>query len=227
MSEEVVGVRVALRYSDPKIWRRFQLPIYVSLTVLHDIIKVAFDWDGSHMSAFYIGRESYMADFGWGEFDESLPHSDFLSLQDVIDKKARQVRYIYDFGDTWEHSISFGKVRVIDTPMTAPELLGGARTAPIEDCGGFYTYERYIEMLNDPDYEKTHEYDEEDPAWWMKDTGFDPERFDEDGLREELKKISLYEPNKPEGSSGLYGNMDESDLMVQEKVDQLLSLIKR
>ena len=116
-----------------------------------------------------------MASFGWGEFDESELSSDDLNLQDVIDMKQKWVRYVYDFGDSWEHTNTFGNVRTIDTPMEVPVLLGSARVASCEDSGGANCYYDYVDMTNDPDYEKSCEYDEDDPVSWMEQGNFNPE----------------------------------------------------
>jgi len=210
MSEKVVGVRIALRDVDPKIWRRVQLPTWVSLTTLHDVIELAFGWDGTHMAAFVVNREWYMASFGWGNFDENEPSSEDLSLQDVIDIKARGVRYIYDFGESWEHTITFGKVQTVDTPMEFPMLLGGARAAPLEDCGGLGTYYEYMNMLNSPDdYDRLYKDDDSHPVHWMKENDYDPERFDKDGLRKELQEIGLCEPEYPHGK---HESIEDTDL---------------
>ena len=202
MSEEVVGIRIALTGIEPKIWRRVQLPVYVSLTTLHDVIRVAFDWDGSHMAAFEIGkgrsRTFYIASFGWGEYEPDEPNSEDLSLQNVIDMKLRGIGYIYDFGESWRHTITIGKKRVIDTPMDAPELLGGARCAPLEDTGGLNTYYDYLDALEDPNFEKNYEFDDSDPVTWLKAREFDPEKFDQQDLQNKFQDIGLYEPYSPE-----------------------------
>lgn len=198
MSQEVVGVRIELRDIQPKIWRRIQLPTYVALTVLHDVIQTVFDWDDSHMSAFIVGKDYYVSSYGWGEFDPYEPSSDELSLKNLMNIRTRRIRYIYDFGDHWEHAITIGKPRIIDAPMDAVELLGGARRAPIEDFGGINTYYDYMDLLSDPNYEETYEYDEGNPMCWLKENEFDPEQFDETDLREKLAELFLYRPLHPD-----------------------------
>ena len=194
MSEQVVGIRIELGYIEPKIWRRVQLPLYVSLATLHDVIEVAFDWDGSHMAGFKIGTEFYIASFGWGDYDASEPNAIELSLQDVMNKRTKGIRYIYDFGESWEHRITFGKPKFIDTAMKAPKLLGGARNAPLEDYGGIWTYVEYVNLLSDPEEQKNREYDESDPVSWMIEKEYDPEAFDEEQMSKDLEKVTLCEP---------------------------------
>ena len=99
MSERVAGVRIELRDIDPKVWRRTEMPVNVSLTTLHDIIQSEFYWDGSHLSIFKIESAFY-----------TLPH-------------------FYDFGDYWEHIMILGKVRVTDKAVESYKNLSQVEQA--------------------------------------------------------------------------------------------------
>ncbi len=196
MTETIVGVRIELQYYAPKIWRRIQVPTYISLTTLHEIIQVAFDWDNDHLSGFYVGRD-FCASPHWGYEQEEEFSSDDFSLVDVINARFKRYgfKYIYDFGDSWTHIITIGKPRQIKQPMTCPILLGGARCAPIEDYGVF-TYDDYVEILGDRDPTVFSEDDfvDGDPVTWLMAQQFDPENFDEVDLQAKLNEISLMEP---------------------------------
>lgn len=191
MSERVVGVRIELQDIEPKIWRRIEMPINVSLTTLHDIIQTAFDWDGSHLSGFKIENEFYTVPqfYDYSEDDDYC--TDDFCLEDFISCGIKRFSYIYDFGDYWVHMIILGKVRVIDNAVDYPKLLGGARCAPIEDTGGIFTYYEFLEAQSDSDCEPNDDYDDGDPVSWLKAVEFDPEKFDEADLSSKLKKIGL------------------------------------
>ncbi len=163
MSEQIAGVRIELRHTEPKIWRRVEIPIYISLTTLHEIIQTAFEWDGYHLAAFKVDREFYSAPNNYGDRIDADYTSDELRLFDVVRKGIKRFRYIYDFGDYWEHDIILGKVRVAKKPMEFAKLLGGAFPAPEEDSGGWF------------------HFDEDDV----------PEEFENETIQKSLKTIPL------------------------------------
>ena len=46
------------------------------------------------------------------------------------------LRYVYDFGDSWDHRIQIEKTLAPDPLLTLPFCVGGACATPPEDCGG-------------------------------------------------------------------------------------------
>lgn len=58
--------------------------------------------------------------------------------------------YEYDFGDSWLHRLELVSRRPanIDTPPA--RLIDGARRGPLEDSGGFPSYEAIMDTLADP-----------------------------------------------------------------------------
>ncbi len=193
MSEYVVGVRIELCNVEPKIWRRIQVPAYITLTTLHSIIQTVFDWDGDHLSAFKV-RQEYLFVPSDDEFNEHGYSSDDIDLCDFIDRDINRFEYVYDFGDQWKHLIVLGKPRLIDSPMNVAKLLGGARCAPLEDMSGTYAYDEYLDYIEThgiPDSEHIHGCDEDDPLSWMIESRFDPEEFDKEALQTKLNDIAL------------------------------------
>ena len=107
-------------------------------------------------------------------------------------KLTDSARYVYDFGDHWEHEIELEKISAGDEDYEMGELseeernrfgrdfssrkyplcTAGSRAAPPEDCGGVGGYEQLLEVLNDPD----HPEHERMRAWAGED--YDPEYFD-------------------------------------------------
>ena len=152
MTEDVVGIRIELLCTHPKIWCRVQLPTYVSLTTLHEVIQTAFEWDGDHLSVFVIDRIQYPTPSFGGTEEEMARCSDNVRLDDVIEFGVKRFGYIYDLGATWEHMITLGKVRTINDPMTSPKLLAGEiRPSPEEEGGAFGNYDGLEELEDSGD----------------------------------------------------------------------------
>lgn len=64
------------------------------------------------------------------------------------------MKYIYDFGDFWEHYIEVEKV-IDDYDKYYPVCLGWAGNLPPEDVGGPYGYDDFLEIIADgthPEY---------------------------------------------------------------------------
>jgi hypothetical protein len=80
-------------------------------------------------------------------------------------------KYVYDFGDEWEHSIELEDITHDKLTSMYPVCLAGERACPPEDCGGPYGYKNLLEILSDP----THESYEMMADWIGKE--IDPERF--------------------------------------------------
>ena len=185
MKNKVVGMRVELRNIKPKIWRRVIVPVTTRLDTVHEIIQVAFGWGNYHLWEFFIEDKNYgnpqLEDSTWGP--KIYEASDF-DLEWFIGRGIKRFRYIYDFGDAWEHEIILGVVREVKNPAGYPVLVGGARCGPPEDVGGFPGYNHYCEAMLDSEHEDHDEY-----LQWRGE--FDPEKFDAKFVGKELKKVII------------------------------------
>jgi pRiA4b ORF-3-like protein len=48
---------------------------------------------------------------------------------------VKEMSYLYDMGDSWQHRIIVEKLKAIE-PGIYPQFLGGERRCRPEDCGG-------------------------------------------------------------------------------------------
>ena len=68
--------------------------------------------------------------------------------------EGTEVTYQYDFGDNWEHNITFEKV--VKSNEFKATLLEGNGERPPEDVGGSWGYQEYMRIMSDesdPNYE--------------------------------------------------------------------------
>lgn len=92
----------------------------------------------------------------YGEFgtsDSDLGHrpDGSVTLEQVAQGANVKIRYIYDFGDDWEHEILVEKVLDGNPGVPAlPWCTGGRRAAPPEDCGGIWGHADLLDALDDP-----------------------------------------------------------------------------
>jgi hypothetical protein len=166
-------LKVTLRgVSKPPVWRRVLVDAGASLGELHEVIMAAMGWDGGHLHMFIDDITRY----GTTPDDED---EDLFALADVLVEPGERLRYLYDFGDDWEHDIKLEKVLPLDPDAdgaAVPVCLAGKGACPPEDCGGPWGYADLKEAIADPSGEEHEERLEwlglEDPS------DFDPAAFD-------------------------------------------------
>ncbi len=189
--------KIVLEDTRPTIWRRVQVPENYSFWDLHVAIQDAMGWADCHLHQFetivprpgnieYIGipdKEGYMeVAAGWKE-----KVSDWFSLD-----KRKIMRYVYDFGDSWNHKITLEEILPKEEKTKYPVCVAGVRACPPEDCGGIWGYYDLLEITNNP---KHKEY--KDMMEWLGGEKFDPEEFDAaeiefDSPQERLKDMRKY-----------------------------------
>lgn len=157
VGKRVFQFKITLRGIKPPIWRRILVPETYSFWDLHVAIQSAMGWRNLHLHDFEIMNPKN------GEIDtigiiteEDNPHDSYR--YDTCKKKIaryfldenRKARYRYDFGDGWEHNIVLEKILPKLIGEKYPQIIGGARMCPPEDCGGHPGYERFVTIMRDP-----------------------------------------------------------------------------
>jgi hypothetical protein len=173
-----VQLPVTLLDIEPAIWRQLVVPWNFHLGQLHRVIQAAFGWWDSHLHEFTIGGLRYGDPEQVGEpdleddpraFDETA-----VRLHDFGRAPDRTFLYVYDFGDNWQHRITLERPIAIDPAPRTASCIAGARARPPEDVGCTRGYERFLEIIADPDHPEHRE-----TLTWCGGR-FDPEAFDLD-----------------------------------------------
>ncbi|MCK5646367.1 MAG: plasmid pRiA4b ORF-3 family protein [Anaerolineales bacterium] len=187
-STQVYQFKVELKIVNPTIWRRILVPAEYTFWDLHVAIQDVMGWKDYHLHEFRIEdpRTGFLFKLGIPD-DEILddPHvlsSWEVSLVELFSATNALAVYIYDYGDWWEHAVTFEKVFAGQAEVDYPTCVGGARACPPEDSGGPMGYELFLEALADPEHEAHQQYEE-----WIGGE-FDPEQFDP-------KKIKFDDPS--------------------------------
>ncbi|MDN0076701.1 plasmid pRiA4b ORF-3 family protein [Crenobacter sp. SG2303] len=152
--------------------------------MLHAVLQVVMGWEGGHLHEFVIGDTRY------GEpepdFPDEFPCVDETKVTLAKALGARKsCKYIYDYGDDWEHRVTVEKVLLPDTDLPCPLCLDGRNACPPEDVGGVPGYYEFLEVLNDP----THDEHQQMLEWCGG--GFDLTAFDLSDVNQRLSEIKL------------------------------------
>jgi hypothetical protein len=115
-----------------------------------------------------------------------------VKLIDVLeDAGTKTLRYLYDYGDGWEHTIKVERMIPADTTIASPRLVEASGRCPPEDVGGPWGYAEMLEALADPGHERHAEIRE-----WVGDD-FDPHAFDAEPLRANVAALAERWSRKP------------------------------
>ena len=172
-SKQILQLKVSLvGASKPPIWRRLLVPATMRLNRLHDVIQVTMGWEDYHLHAFEAGGVDY------GVPDAELGHRDErkTSVGELLSEPGDRMRYVYDFGDHWQHDVVVEKVLASDPGGRYPVCLTGKGRCPPEDCGGVSGYADLRETLVD-----TAHTEHADMLEWLgidSADEFDPDAFD-------------------------------------------------
>lgn len=182
LDTSVHRLKVTLRGAKPPIWRRLEVPSATPLVRLHQAIQDSFAWEDYHMWVFDSPNGEY------GMPDPELGHGDAaaVTLADVAPGPKDRIRYLYDFGDAWDHDIVVEDVVPAEAGVAYPRCLTGRRAAPPEDSGGIWGYAHLCDVLADPEHPE-----HADRLEWLdldSPTDFEPAAFDTDEVNEYLSR---------------------------------------
>ena len=182
--------KIILMGIEPPIWRRIEIPETYSFLDLHIAIQDVMGWLDYHLHQLEIVDPIVFGISIIGIPDDEYGYEDMKILPGWKYKivkwfsmENRKAKYIYDFGDNWEHTVELEEILPRDKNVDYPICVGGKRACPPEDCGSIPGYERLCEIMRD----KNDEEYEEMVTWVGK--VYDPEHFD-------VKEVCFDDPDE-------------------------------
>lgn len=184
-SASLYCLRVELEGITPAIWRRIWIEGGTPLIKLHHTIQAAMGWTDAHLHEFKIGADVY-----------ATPHSEDWPERIIIDERSAQLHkilngisrfeYMYDFGDSWMHTITVEKVAPPpEHPRGCAYVEAGERACPPEDTGGSHSYQEFLEQFAK---NRRHKEVREFQTWAGQD--FNPDRFDRHAANAALLRMA-------------------------------------
>jgi len=146
-------LKVTLDHVKPTVQRRVAVPLTIRLDRLHLLLQAALGWTNSHL------YEIRARDVGWGmpdpDWDNGPLDARKTRLVDVLEDTAvRTFKYIYDFGDGWEHTIKIERIIAPVPGLEYPILIDATGRCPPEDVGGPPGYSDLLDVLADTKHER-------------------------------------------------------------------------
>jgi hypothetical protein len=181
-------IKAELQEVSPPIWRRIRVRSDLTLRTLHHVLQTAMGWTNSHLHQFIFEKDRCYGrpDPDGGEID--WIDDSKVRLSKVLAGKGHCFTYQYDFGDSWDHTLTVEGVFPIGDERAAAICVAGARACPPEDVGGTGGYEEFLEVIADPEHAE-----HKNMLRWAGGA-FDPEAFDLNRINRQLQ--SLIRPSR-------------------------------
>lgn len=186
----IARLLVTLDGVKPPVRRRVEVPLATRLDRLHLVLQAALGWTNSHL------YEIRARDVSWG-----LPDPDFgdgpldakkARLADVLeDTGTKTLKYLYDFGDGWEHTVKVERIADAAPGTAYPVLIDATGRCPPEDVGGSWGYAEFLAAIADPAHENHAEMTE-----WAGEP-FDPKIVDVEALADAVAALAKAWARKP------------------------------
>lgn len=181
----IARLKITLDDVDPPVMRRVDVPMSIRLDRLHAVLQAALGWTNSHL------WEIRARDTGWGLKDPygtfgdgPLDASKTTLIEVVEDMGVKTLKYLYDFGDGWEHTVKIERIVDAEPGAFYPRLLEATGRCPPEDIGGPPGYAEFLEAIADPDHERHEEMTEH------YDADFDPNAIDLAAIDAEITALA-------------------------------------
>ncbi|MGH3098361.1 MAG: plasmid pRiA4b ORF-3 family protein [Streptosporangiales bacterium] len=139
---ETTRACVRLRDVEPAVVRVLDVPATVQLQEFHHLLQAGLGWTDSHLHQFVTDDALY------GMVAIEPPEDERDESGVPLRKLPVCFRYLYDFGDGWEHD-----VELLGAGGDRPGCVYGEGSCPPEDCGGPHGYAELRAVLADPTHE--------------------------------------------------------------------------
>ena len=152
------------------IWRRFTVPRRLSLAQLHEALLAVMGWQGGTSM-----RSSLMTStiriWAWTTMRQAS-NATGIRLDGALTRGNGVLRYVYDWGDYWQHLVRRVDSRNRLSSEPVAKVLEEERACPPEDVGGIGGYMRFLEAITTPNLS-----DHQELLDWVGGQ-WDAERFD-------------------------------------------------
>jgi len=129
-SDQIARLRITLDDVAPVILRRIEVPVGVRLDDLHLYFQIAMGWENCHLYEFRTRGDR------WGLVDPDFAELDVISaneatLAELLKRGgAKTFKYVYDFGDGWEHTVKVEALGSAGYRRGLSEIARGAASLP-------------------------------------------------------------------------------------------------
>jgi hypothetical protein len=178
----------------PAVLRRVEVPLNIRLDRLHLVFQAAMGWTNSHLYEIRAGGVGWgMVGPDWGDGPMDATKSRLIDV--LEDMGVKTLKYLYDFGDGWEHTVKIERIADALPGVSYPILLDAKGSCPPEDVGGPPGYDELLEALANPKHDRHTEM-----AVWLGEP-FDPHDAGTQDLTDAVDALARKWSRKPKKTS--------------------------
>ncbi|HUL12364.1 MAG TPA: plasmid pRiA4b ORF-3 family protein [Methylococcaceae bacterium] len=190
----IARLKITLDDVEPAVQRRVEVPLKIRLDRLHLVFQAAIGWSNSHLYEIRAGGVGWgMVDPDWGDGPMDASKSRLLDV--LEDMGVKTLKYLYDFGDGWEHTVKIERIADALPGFSYPALIDATGRCPPEDVGGPPAYDEVLKILVSPKHKRYAEMIE-----WLGTT-FDPRDAGKQNLAEAVDALARKWSRKPKDRS--------------------------
>lgn len=185
-------LKITLIDTQPTIWRRLVVPADITLFCLHNVIQAAMGWSNSHLHYIADKRGKF---YTTNRQAGSASDGQRAKLETIFPAPGDWVRYVYDCGVPWEHTVELEVIGDATERSWRAECIGGQRCCPPEDCGGTDNFAKLLEALAAKKRRPQHLIENAGHSQgffhgWLEGP-FQPEVFDRSFVNSALRRLRL------------------------------------
>ena len=146
----IARLKITLDDVKPVVLRRVEVPFDIRLDRLHLTLQAAMGWTNSHLYEIRAGGVGWSTPYPDADWEGDFMDARKGRLDDILqDIGTKTLKYLYDFGDGWEHTIKIERLVDPKPGMLYPSLIEAKGNCPPEDVGGPWGYGELLEAIAD------------------------------------------------------------------------------
>ena len=189
--QSAIRLKVTLKDLKPPVWRRLLVEDTMTLGDLHMAVQAAMGWDNGHLHLFMVDREQIGDPRQLDEVEDEAR----VKVGDLAAAGWKSFAYIYDMGDSWEHTIKIEGSEALILPAPIPPASAASAPARRRTSGGPWGFADMLAAVADPKDDRHAEFKE-----WLGE--FDPEAFSVEAAEARVRVwFAPKRTRKPRGKS--------------------------
>ena len=142
LSYKRLFLTVTLDGTENQVWRSLVVPADGHLGWLHAVLQISMGWTARHLHQFTF-KDKRFSDPSFELYDPLTIDEAKGCLDKLLVRPTDALKYQYDFGASWEHTIVLTKIDLIENPTVAL-CVDGSGERPPENCGGIEGYKTLL-----------------------------------------------------------------------------------
>jgi hypothetical protein len=145
MNTPILTLKITLRHTLPRVWRRLTVPANISLVRLHVVIDTAMGWTTSLPHYF---ADADGTTYSTGGRSATMKDENKTALGSILTAVGDEMTYNLGYEEDWEHEVKLESLGRGRKNSSGIKCTGGERQCPPDGCGGPLGFKDLLENLS-------------------------------------------------------------------------------